>query len=103
MISPQRDWSSFNSHIAKMQKKKPKLAATRAQAILKSCSIRRNKDTELHGVRLLTLPEKTVEVVELDFTAEERDMYDRIEKRMQVSFVFSFSFATSLVGRVLTV
>lgn len=87
-ISPQREWSSFNNHIAKVQKKKPTLAARRTQAILKSCTIRRNKNTELNGVRLLTLPERSIEIEELQFSAEERDMYDRIEKRMQVSLCY---------------
>lgn len=85
-ISFQKNWPEFQNTIGRIQKKKPKLAATRVQAILKTCSIRRNKDTELNGVRLLTLPEKTVEVEELVFTEEEREMYNAIERRMQVSF-----------------
>ncbi len=41
-------------------------------AILKFAAIRRTKDSLIDGVPILTLPVKTVEVVEQDFTAEER-------------------------------
>lgn len=48
--------------------------------------MRRNKESTLNGVRLLTLPEKTVNWDELVLTPEERHIYDAIEKRMQVKF-----------------
>jgi hypothetical protein len=48
--------------------------------------MRRHKDSMLNGQRLLNLPPKTTEVVELDFTPEERDIYNAIEQRMKVRF-----------------
>jgi hypothetical protein len=103
-ISPQADWKGFHAHIAKWEKKKPRLAANRMQvgslcvqdrhgiveadskAILKTCSIRRNKDSTLNGVRLLNLPPKVVTWDELELTVEERHIYTSIENRMQVKF-----------------
>jgi SNF2 family DNA or RNA helicase len=48
--------------------------------------LRRHKNSELNGRRLLDLPPKTTEVVELDFTPEERSIYDSVEQRMRVKF-----------------
>lgn len=48
--------------------------------------MRRNKDSTLNGVRLLNLPEKTTTWDELTLDAEERHIYDSIEKRMQIKF-----------------
>ena len=48
--------------------------------------MRRHKDSTLNGQRLLNLPPKTTEVVELDFTEEEREIYSAVEHRMKVRF-----------------
>ncbi|WVF72421.1 hypothetical protein IAT40_007236 [Kwoniella sp. CBS 6097] len=85
-ISPSRSWEHFRDHISKVQKRKPKLAMKRSQAIIRSCCIRRNKDSELNGKKLLELPPKETEVVTLDFTDEERQIYTAIENRFQVRF-----------------
>lgn len=100
-ISPQADWKEFHGHIAKVERKKPRLAANRmqvsrlerihnlvidSQAILKTCSIRRNKDSTLNGVRLLNLPPKIITWDELELSVDERHIYTSIENRMQVKF-----------------
>ncbi|HEV7735946.1 MAG TPA: hypothetical protein VGO47_01050 [Chlamydiales bacterium] len=54
----------------------------RAQAMLKEVLLRRNKDTTVEGRRILELPPKSVEVVEIEFSAEER----------RVSFLLFFFF-----------
>jgi SNF2 family DNA or RNA helicase len=56
------------------------------QAILKPIMMRRHKESLLNGKRLLELPEKTSEVVELDFLDEERAIYDAVENRMKMRF-----------------
>ena len=56
------------------------------QAILKTCSLRRHKESMLNGKRLLELPVKTTEIDELDFTQEERATYEAIETRAKVKF-----------------
>lgn len=54
------------------------MAVTRLQAILGLFLIRRMKTSMLDGKRLIELPEKTVELVSLEFGQEERDIYTRV-------------------------
>ena len=54
------------------------LAVQRLQAIFLTFMIRRMKDSMLDGKRLIELPEKNVELVRLEFTAEERDVYKMV-------------------------
>lgn len=48
--------------------------------------MRRHKESELNGVRLLNLPPKETTELELDFTEEERAIYMIVEKRMKMKF-----------------
>ncbi|GJJ08897.1 hypothetical protein Clacol_003117 [Clathrus columnatus] len=79
-LHPFDDWREFRHRIVSVQKN-PKLAGDRAQAMLKNCLIRRTKNTKLEGKPILQLPPKEVEVVEIDFSPEERLVM--IEKREQ--------------------
>ncbi|CCL99823.1 uncharacterized protein FIBRA_01847 [Fibroporia radiculosa] len=81
---PWNDWDSFNAHIARVQLDDAPLAGLRAQEILKPIMMRRTKDAELEGEPLLQLPEKNVELVTLDFSDEERELYDNFEKRARI-------------------
>ncbi|PCH42875.1 hypothetical protein WOLCODRAFT_102715 [Wolfiporia cocos MD-104 SS10] len=81
---PWNDWESFNEHIAKVQLNDAPVAGLRAQEILKPLMLRRTKDAELEGEPLLQLPEKHVELVELEFSEEERELYDNFEKRARI-------------------
>ncbi|KAK4687537.1 hypothetical protein P7C73_g2588, partial [Tremellales sp. Uapishka_1] len=85
-ISPSRDWQHFRDSIASRAKRNPKLATKRAHAILRTCMLRRTKDSEVNGKKILTLPEKTISVVELVFTPEERAIYTQVELRARVRF-----------------
>ncbi|KAK7046715.1 putative ATP-dependent helicase C23E6.02 [Favolaschia claudopus] len=85
-IRPWYDWQEFNGHIGKYEKKQPQLAVTRLQAVLNLFLLRRMKTTELDGKRLIELPEKTVDLVSLEFTKEERDIYSQVETRQQAIF-----------------
>jgi hypothetical protein len=40
--------------------------------------------SELNGRRIIQLPEKTTEIVELEFSPEERVLYDGIERRARI-------------------
>ncbi|KAF8486693.1 SNF2 family N-terminal domain-containing protein [Gautieria morchelliformis] len=80
---PFNDWKEFNERIARVQRKRPDLAGQRAQALLKKCLLRRTKDTKLEGKLILQLPPKQIEVVEIDFSPDERDIYNKVEKRQQ--------------------
>jgi SNF2 family DNA or RNA helicase len=56
------------------------------KAILKTCMMRRHKESELNGRRLLELPPKNTTQVLLEFSAEERAIYDQVEHRMKIKF-----------------
>ncbi|GBE90155.1 hypothetical protein SCP_1900040 [Sparassis crispa] len=80
-----RDWEDFNAYyIAKVQLEDAPLAGLRAQEVLKPLLLRRMKGAQLEGRPLLQLPEKDIELVMLDFSEEERELYDSFEKRAQI-------------------
>lgn len=63
---------------------RPRLASKRAQAALRGVMLRRNKDTEIDGKRILNLPPKTTNMDPLQFEMEERAIYAAIEQRARV-------------------
>ncbi|KAJ7190933.1 SNF2 superfamily protein [Mycena pura] len=85
-IRPWYDWTEFNHHVARLEKKQPQLAVTRLQTILGLFVLRRTKTSKLDGKRLIELPEKTVELVSLQFGQEERDIYTQVETAQQAKF-----------------
>ncbi|KAG8898279.1 hypothetical protein FRB99_007551 [Tulasnella sp. 403] len=62
------------------------LATRRLQAIFRSCLLRRKKDSELDGRRLIELPKKTVNDTFLMFSKEERDIYNFVQTRSRAVF-----------------
>ncbi|KAF9040113.1 SNF2 family N-terminal domain-containing protein [Panaeolus papilionaceus] len=76
---PWNDWPSFDAHIAKTQNEDAPLAGSRAQAILKPLLLRRTKNSKLNGEPLLKLPPKEIDIVQLQFTPDEREIYSHIE------------------------
>ncbi|CUA67293.1 DNA repair protein RAD5 [Ustilago maydis 521] [Rhizoctonia solani] len=82
-FAPFNDWAEFNERIAKVQKRDPKLAGRRAQALLKKCLLRRTKDSKLEGKPLITLPTKTIDMEMLEFSPDERQIYAAVEARQQ--------------------
>ena len=46
--------------------------------------LRRTKESELDGKKILQLPPKTVEIVQLEFSPEERAVYASVEQRARV-------------------
>ncbi|EGO03554.1 hypothetical protein SERLA73DRAFT_69411 [Serpula lacrymans var. lacrymans S7.3] len=85
-LRPWYDWTEFNGHISKLEKKNPKLASARLQSIFRVILLRRKKDSELDGKRLIELPPKNVEMEKLTFSQEERDIYKMVEARSQATF-----------------
>ncbi|KAL5498669.1 hypothetical protein ACEPAH_2024 [Sanghuangporus vaninii] len=84
-----RPWDSreeFYDHIIRMSKKCPDLCSKRLQAIFATCLLRRRKDSMLDGKRLVELPPKDVQLVKLDFTPEEQEIYHAVETRSQMKF-----------------
>ncbi|KAJ7770573.1 SNF2 superfamily protein [Mycena metata] len=85
-VRPWYDWKEFNHHVGLLEKKQPQLAVTRLQAILGMFMMRRMKTSELNGKRLIELPEKIVQLVSLEFSKEERDIYSQVETMQQAKF-----------------
>ncbi|KAJ4468754.1 SNF2 superfamily protein [Lentinula aciculospora] len=85
-IRPWYDFSEFHSQVGKLEKKNPQLAITRLQAILNTFVLRRKKSSKLDGKVLVDLPPKEITLQHLEFTEEEREIYDAVEKRMQTQF-----------------
>ncbi|KAL0952817.1 hypothetical protein HGRIS_007042 [Hohenbuehelia grisea] len=81
---PWNDWNDFNVYVAKVQYEDAPLAAERARSILVRHMLRRTKTGMLEGKPLLELQPKEVELVTVDFSEEERDVYDSFEKRSKI-------------------
>ncbi|TRM63219.1 SNF2 family N-terminal domain-containing protein [Schizophyllum amplum] len=106
---PWNDYPSFNNHIIKVQNEDAPLAGERAQAVLKPLIMRRTKDSQLEGQPILRLPKKDIELVKLDFTPDERQIYDDIEGQTHVrinkyiaqgTLVKNYSFVLVLILRL---
>ncbi|KAL8286684.1 hypothetical protein RQP46_004212 [Phenoliferia psychrophenolica] len=85
-VKPWFVWKDWREHVMVYEKKNPDMAGKRAQAVLSRHCLRRKKTTQLDGKDLVTLPNKTVELKVLEFTAEEREIYTFVETRAQVTF-----------------
>lgn len=83
---PWYDWQQFNGHVSIIEKKNPELASKRLQAIFISIMLRRKKDSMLDGKKLIELPTKHVEMEKLEFSKEEREIYQMVEARSQAKF-----------------
>ena len=53
------------------------------QTLVEAICLRRTKTDEVNGQPLVQLPNKNVRVVELEFTNEERTVYNAYEKKGQ--------------------
>lgn len=94
-IRPWYDFTEFHSHIGRLEKKQRKscvqnsnepaperllatLAVSRLQAVITSFLLRRMKNSMLDGKRLIELPDKTVSLIRLEFSEEEREIYKMV-------------------------
>ncbi|KAF9265070.1 hypothetical protein L218DRAFT_1076057 [Marasmius fiardii PR-910] len=78
---PWNDWNAFNREVCRVQSEDPLLAGNRAQTILATLLLRRTKNSQLEGEPLLKLPPKNIEIVNLQFSEDERDLYENFEKK----------------------
>jgi SNF2 family DNA or RNA helicase len=85
-ISELSVWETFHNKIKKLEKRRPDLACQRLQAVLKYACLRRHADSKIDGRPILTLPEKTLVKLPVEFDANERSTYDFIEKRAIARF-----------------
>ncbi|KAL5514334.1 hypothetical protein ACEPAG_2422 [Sanghuangporus baumii] len=85
-LNPWDNREEFYDHIIRMSKKCPDLCSKRLQTIFATCLLRRRKDSMLDGKRLVELPPKDVQLVKLEFTPEEQEIYHAVETRSQMKF-----------------
>ena len=82
-IKPYDDHLTFKRSFPSGDSKSAAIAVERLQPILSSCLLRRTKHTVIDGKPILTLPNKHVEYVELDFSARERTIYNYIREKIR--------------------
>ncbi|GAA5916809.1 hypothetical protein JCM8208_004781 [Rhodotorula glutinis] len=85
-LKPWYDWKDYNQSVVSYEKKHPDTAGRKAQAILRTCMLRRKKDSKLDGKELISLKEKHINLHELEFSPEEREIYEMVETRAQEKF-----------------
>ncbi|KAJ3239466.1 hypothetical protein HDU81_005909 [Chytriomyces hyalinus] len=86
-IKPYSAWDKFRDDIEQPFKQgKHKRVMKRVQALLKAICLRRTKNSTLDGKPIISLPEKTVELVEVAFTPAEREFYKSLEEKTLLKF-----------------
>uniref|UniRef100_A0A8H8CFK2 Uncharacterized protein n=1 Tax=Psilocybe cubensis TaxID=181762 RepID=A0A8H8CFK2_PSICU len=85
-LRPWYDWTHFQSKIGILERKNPGLAVARLQKVMALFLLRRKKDSKLDGRNLIELPEKKIDLVRLEFSEEEREIYNMVEARSQARF-----------------
>ncbi|KAK0459781.1 SNF2 family DNA-dependent ATPase [Desarmillaria tabescens] len=81
---PWNDWNDFNEHVARVQSEDAVLAGERARQILRPILLRRTKGSMLEGKPILELPPKDIAIVNLEFSEEERELYNSFESRSKI-------------------
>lgn len=83
---PYAVYKSFCSQIKGPIQRSPGTGYRKLQAVLKTIMLRRTKATLLDGEPIISLPPKTINLKKVDFTAEERDFYCRLEAESRAQF-----------------
>lgn len=58
---------------------------SRLQALMKTISLRRTKDSQIDGKNLVGLPPKTIVTCFIELSAEEREQYDQMESEAKIA------------------
>jgi SNF2 family DNA or RNA helicase len=89
-ISPYNVWGKFSFEISKPLKTKStvlhKRAMGRVQAVLKSIMLRRGKTTVVDGKQICEIPPKHIHMQKVDFSEDERALYQAVETQNQLTF-----------------
>ncbi|KAM7263381.1 hypothetical protein ACFE04_001064 [Oxalis oulophora] len=83
---PYAVYKSFCESIKVPINKSPARGYKKLQAVLKTIMLRRTKGTLLDGKPIIILPPKVVELKQVEFTAEERDFYEKLETDSRAQF-----------------
>ncbi|CCA72471.1 related to DNA repair protein RAD16 [Serendipita indica DSM 11827] len=81
--NPFADWDRFRLHIMRANET---TGAQRLQHIFGPVMMRRNKQSTLEGRKIIELPPRNEDWVELTMSPEEREIYDFVEQKSQVRF-----------------
>ncbi|KAF8513714.1 SNF2 family N-terminal domain-containing protein [Hysterangium stoloniferum] len=85
-VRPLNDWAHFNEHIVKPVKAgRTSRPMKRLHVVMKAIMLRRLKDAMHEGAPLVTLPPRTLEIVECDFDDDERAFYDALEAKTSLT------------------
>ncbi|ORX53054.1 hypothetical protein DM01DRAFT_255647 [Hesseltinella vesiculosa] len=84
-IRPYNDWSNFRMEVGNVIRKDTS-AMKKLQIIVKGICLRRSKKATIDGQPIINLPERTVHFTHVDFTDDERQFYDILDKNVQQRF-----------------
>ncbi|KAI8147061.1 SNF2 family N-terminal domain-containing protein [Fennellomyces sp. T-0311] len=86
-IPPYCEWDMFRDEIeVPLRENDTSPAIRKVQAVLKAISIRRSKKAKIDGRPILNLPERNVHFTHVDFSPDERNFYDFVNKHAQARF-----------------
>ncbi|EFC48881.1 predicted protein [Naegleria gruberi] len=74
-VNPHGDWRWWSRFIGKPFEKKDKKAIDALQSVIKKLVIRRTKNKKINGKRIVMLPPKRIETVNIQFTEAESNFY----------------------------
>ena len=77
-------YSDFNNEVIRPVKNGDERGVIRLQFVVEAMMLRRLKTDMIDGKPLVNLPKKTVTLKELDFTSEERRIYDAYENNAKI-------------------
>ena len=98
-IEPYNSWEKFSRDISRPIKAvymRPR-AMKALQALIRSTSLRRTKDSKIDGQPILTLPPKTTSEVRTEFSEDQEKFYLSLEGKTQITF--NRYLAAGTIGR----
>ncbi|KND01339.1 uncharacterized protein SPPG_03151 [Spizellomyces punctatus DAOM BR117] len=84
-FKPFDEYSVFKSQISEpLSRGRSKVGLERLRVILQAIMLRRTKTTKIDGKPLLNLPERNVELQNVQFAEDERQYYQKLEEKMRM-------------------
>ncbi|GAB4831268.1 hypothetical protein Ancab_005281 [Ancistrocladus abbreviatus] len=84
---PYSVFKSFCSMVKVPISKNPAKGYKKLQAVLKTIMLRRTKGTLLDGEPIIILPPKSIKLMKVEFSKEERDFYSQLEAESRAQFM----------------
>lgn len=89
-IRPYNDWQKFsediNKPIARWDGNERKEGMIKLQALLRTITLRRTKDSLLDGIPIIRLPARTESPAPAEFDQDQREFYLALEQKHQIKF-----------------